>query len=238
MGESKTRARWWRSPWLWLFLLVFYLLSPRMATTVALTEAAPRQYRAEVRDVLSARYTDQGNVVACLLLDMKDDGELSRHQVELPIASLSSPEHQEVKKRTSAVIGRGSVFGAQVNESTMTAGCADVPKDTDIYTGPNKTYGHGSDYTPPEQPAFRAELYAGQYPWELYYIAREPLRKVRLMKTEVRPEEWRQEHYIQFHFPPHRTSIRWWNLAWLPPAILVDAVTGPLGWIAVIKQHG
>ena len=24
----------------------------------------------------------------------------------------------------------------------------------------------------------------------------------------------------------------------LPPAILIDAVTGPFGWIAVIKQHG
>jgi hypothetical protein len=235
---TQAKRRWWKSPWLWAFLFVFYLLSPRMATTVALTEAAPRQYRAEVRDVLSARRTDQGNVVACLLLDLKQDGKLYRHQVELPIASLSSPEHPDVKQRTSGVIGRGSVFGAVVDEATMTAGCADVPTDTDIYTGPNKTYGAGDADTPPEQPAFRAELYAGKYPWELYYIAREPLRRVRLMKTEVRPEEWREEHYIQFYFPPQQTPPRWWNLAWLPLAVLVDAVTGPFGWIAVVKQHG
>jgi hypothetical protein len=209
-----------------------------MATWVAVGQIAPGHYHAEVRNVLSVRYTDQGNVVACLPLDVEGNGELSRHHAELPVGPLSSTDHPEVKRRASTVVGRGNDFGTMVDEAAMIEGCSDVPKDSDIFTIPNETYGSGSAHTPPNQPAFRAELYAGQYPWELFYIAQEPLRRVRLMKTEVRPEEWQDEHHIRFSFSHHRTSIRWGNVVLLPPAILVDAVTGPFGWIAVIKQHG
>lgn len=230
--------RWWKAPWLWAFLIVFYLLSPKMATSVVVDKMAARLYQAEVLDVLSARYTNNGNVVACLLLDMKRDGTHSRHQVELPVGPLSSPDHPAVKQRTSGVISDADDFSVVVDEAAMTEKCADVPQDTDIFTGPNKTYGRGSAYTPPEQPAFRAELYPGEFAWEIFYIAREPLRRVRLQKTMEQPEEWRDEHYIRFTFPQHQSPPRWWNAALLPPAILVDAVTGPFGWIAVVKQHG
>jgi hypothetical protein len=233
MGEPKARARWWRAPWLWLFLLVFYLLSPRMATMVLFGEVKPRVYRAQVQDIVSASFTDSGNVRACLSLDPTSTGKTSLFQVEVPLARLVAPEHPRVLERTTNPIGRGDRLIFEVKEEELTPGCADASRPGDVYTGVDEKF--GGDHGTPAMSEYRGEMYVGDNPAYFYYLSREPLWQVRY---QGQGNEVAEEHDIWFVFPEHRTSVRWWNLAWMPLAVLVDAVTGPFGWIAVVKRHG
>ena len=77
---------WYRRPNLWIWLAVFYVLSPKMGTIAALAEIAPRKYDPQARDVLHAHFRENGDVAVCFLMDRFDNGEVEEYEVELPIS--------------------------------------------------------------------------------------------------------------------------------------------------------
>lgn len=235
---SDRRLQWYRRPILWIWLAVFYALSPKMGTMAALAEVKPREFRAQAKDVLRAHFLPSGDVAVCFLLDRLDRGELEEYEVELPIAHMTSLANPDVRRRTSEVQKRNQTLRFWIDDTRMKQGCIRGKGDTDIFTGKNRAWGRGVPNGVPQELAFRAEIYIGDYPAYFYYVNREPLRKTRFAKAAYAPEEVKDEYDIEFIFQTQETSIRWWNVFFLPPAILIDAVTGPLGWIAVINQHG
>ncbi|NJM40947.1 MAG: hypothetical protein HC853_09310 [Anaerolineae bacterium] len=80
-------------------------------------------------------------------------------------------------------------------------------------------------------------MYIG-YKDRIYFIDSQPLRRVTYRADYGEVERVADEHDIWFTFPTKRTGIKWGYLILMPIAFVVDAVTCPLQWVAVVNQHG
>ena len=233
-----------RSIWFKIGLVIFYILSPKAFTHETLFLIKAREYNAEVRDVLYAQYMENGDVKACLLLDLKgrkENGKFPRYQVELPIAAVTRHDHPRVKEREGGLKDQGVDFRFGIDEDRMKKGCDATTKATEIYTGEPKRYGRplygGNNPSEYSEPGFKAELYIGDWASEIYYISNTPLRRVRHAAAGDHVEADAIEYDVGFIFPSHSTGMRWWYAALLPPAVIADAVLAPWEWWMLLHHQ-
>lgn len=235
MNKEKL-LKWLKSRKLWLFLGIMYLISPKAFTLHAYFYLVhPLTTYAEVNEIKSAYLNDDGNVVACLSMDpLGEFDEWADYEAVIPVKDALRKDHPRYIELTTREIGRGQDFILKLDETTFTKGCKTTTGAV-LNISNKKVYASrfGDNLSAIEP----GELALSGYASELVFRSSKPLRRVTFESTETAERATQDEYHIIFRFPQRRMPFRWWNLWILPPAILGDAITGPLLWIPFVGQH-
>jgi hypothetical protein len=246
MNEGEKKNRWYKKPeirfllgvWLGVWLIISYAISPKIATySVYYDWIKPQSYAARIVNIPAVQFLPDGNLLACLTLELKPEDKAKDYSLVLPLKEAIDPNSQIMKKWANSLNRRGDLYGLFLEEQDLVLGCQEVKGESKIYLDPEEFDKPQTYRTHEPREGYDYEFLVGPLEHHLTYLDRKPLRRVRLAANSGSPEQVEDERYVQFWFPTHTPGTRWWNGIFFLVAIPIDAIIGPLEWVLIFNQH-
>lgn len=226
-----------------IFLIVWYLLGPKLGSIGLYAAMEPATYSMAITKVYGAAKTLDGDVIVCVDLAHGYDKTMKeRIGIRLPLAASRNHPHwitwsQQRKKlsETFSIAVSPSVrpclepFSMKIVED---GGTGDPGRNAPIWRQ------YYSELIRFEELLVVGKVDAKDLRFDktsgrvIAYLGRNIARPANVDFPDTHRSPINEDHYVAFHFPLRETGIQWKN-AWAILLVPLDFIFGPLAWLLI-----
>jgi hypothetical protein len=244
----------WLNKKFFLYICIWYLLSPKIGTIFFWYSIKPSNYASAVTRVYGANKEANGDILVCLDLTNSNDLELKeRIGVRLPVSNYIDAHNSELQKWNNSISPFVSnSFAIQIKPSVepcqeqksglfvISESSLDPGRNALVWKQYNKKLTDLEDFLVVDVKSVSDFKYSVRDGRTFGYLDRKINREIyELVEVGSSPEgdsikikSLRQEHYLEFYFPLEQSGIRWKNIG-LIRYVVYDIVGGPLAWFGI-----